>query len=356
MTAPALAFDAPPAVVAALLDLAAGNAAAGSPVRERLGAPVALSEPVLRRLAAVGATTPGGAEPSPALRRAVRVLLAARTRIDLRLWSSTTEVETSVHLGADASEGGVGLTASGDRLRWTFPVTLEAVAELADEGFLSTTHRGDPGFGALLDPDATRTLFGVLDWIRSGGGTPARDEEGSPVVRFDPDAACAHHASGVARATGRLFAPYVLLCLGPARGFDRSRWQAASSRLIRAGLLAPVDGGLALGAPIRALAATSTALAGALHWEVATRDADGTQRRSCRIVLALGSAGALALDRVPDGVLLHMPAIDELRADLRSLPVAASPRVGARFCRKCGAALRSGKAFCPACGAPVRRT
>ncbi len=374
-----LSIDAPPGVIAALLDLANG-ADAPCAVRQSLGEPIALTSPVIDRLASLGALSSAQAKPSalsPVFREAARVLADPRSHVRIRLWSDRAEATTSIYFSeGGTAKPGVGLTEQGDRFRLTAPIEASALLNMVDEGFLSVSQAAGQDFGALLDSDAARTLFGILDWIRAGGGEAMGGDWTGPPIRFDLEAARRHHGAGVARASGVMFAPYLLLALGADRGFDRERWNSAARKLTRSGLLTEVPGGGALGSSIRTLGETTTALTGALQWEVTMRDeTDGIVRQS-RIALALGPTLLLVLDRTDDGLLVHTPGADALRADVvafamgrrsrerrtpsavsarsQAPPKATTPSHRSRFCRQCGGALRPSASFCSSCGVKTR--
>jgi len=375
-----LSVDAPPGVIAALLDLANG----GSPpsaVRQGLGEPAPLTPLVLSRLVSTGALSRAQAKPSalsPVFCAAAGVLADPRLHVRIRLWTEEVEATTSVYFSErGTTHAGVGLTEAGDGLRLTAPLEVLELLDLVDAGFLSASRATGREFGALLDADAARTLVGILDWIRSGGGEASGGDRTGPVIRFDLDAARSHQASGVARASGVMFAPYILLAFGSERGFDRARWNAAARRLTLAGLITQVAGGYTLGESVRSLGYTVTAITGAFQWEAAIRDnGDGLARQS-RIALALGPALLLVFDRADDGLFIHAPSAEALRADVAAFvasqrkgtrpeppatplkPAARPPEVDAparqaRFCTKCGKALKPDASFCPSCGAAAR--
>ena len=358
MTAPtgAFALDLPAEVLAALMDLPGPTP--GSVCRRRLGDAVRLTDPILHRLAGVGAIEldeAGRPKLTPQLREACGTLSSPLSHVRVRVWQGDEGVETAVYFPDVAStRSGVGLTPVGDVLRVTTPVALPSVVDLVEQLFLSKTEAAGTPFRALLDADAARTLFGVLDWIRSGGGQVLDAGAAGPVLQFDQDEAHAHYSSRMALSTGFLFAPYLRMILGIDAGFDRTRWDRAIARLRRVGLLSKAPGGLALGSPIRILAHTSTALERGLEWSVARRVSDGSVEVVTRTILALGSRLLLSLDSDGDDLVVHTPSVAQLRADVTAVPAREEPtRRPAPFCRKCGAKRRPGKAFCASCGASL---
>jgi len=358
-TGPVLRFDADRGVLAALLGLAGGSASP-TPLSARgaLEPPGSLSGSELGRLAELKVLTRAQASRralSPAFRRAAAVLLEPATLVTVRLRSPFAELHAVLRFpGSVAAGGGVSLTPVDGRCRIASPISGEDVFALVDSGFLASVPAVEAqSFRAILDPTVAATFFGIVDWVRLGGGAPAREAAGLAAIRVGP--IDLRRLLGWPRVFTRpdCFTPYLALSLGSGCGSGPAAIETAFQRLTAAGLLRSEAGRYGLAGALLDLAGPAVSIGAAVQWhELRARGTEGAL--ASRVALALGEPPRmlLVIDAADGGILLTTPGSNELRKDFEEATGDASRPTATRklrYCPQCRAELRPGLHFCPRC-------